>query len=69
MPGTPAKLGDALSHLIPLSPSLQAAMGFLAVFAGAANILTASTLIAVELFGTEAGLRRCPCGRSRVREI
>lgn len=50
-----ATLGNALSHLIPLSPSLLAAMGFVAVFAGAANTPIASTLMAVELFGAEAG--------------
>jgi H+/Cl- antiporter ClcA len=50
-----ATLGNALSHVIPLSPSLLAAMGFVAVFAGAANTPIASTLMAVELFGAEAG--------------
>ena len=48
-------LGNALSHLIPLPSSLLAAMGFVAVFAGAANTPVASTLMAVELFGAEAG--------------
>jgi H+/Cl- antiporter ClcA len=48
-------LGNALSHLIPLPTSLLAAMGFVAVFAGAANTPIASTLMAVELFGAEAG--------------
>ena len=48
-------LGNALSHLIPLPASLLAAMGFVAVFAGAANTPVASTLMAVELFGAEAG--------------
>jgi H+/Cl- antiporter ClcA len=50
-----ATLGNALSHLLPLPPSLLAAMGFAAVFAGAANTPIASTLLAVELFGSEAG--------------
>ena len=50
-----ATLGNALSHILPLSPSLLAAMGFVAVFAGAANTPIASTLMAVELFGAEAG--------------
>jgi H+/Cl- antiporter ClcA len=48
-------LGNALSRLIPLPVSLLAGMGFVAVFAGAANTPIASTLMAVELFGAEAG--------------
>ena len=48
-------LGNALSRIIPLSPSLLAGMGFAAVFAGAANTPIASTFLAVELFGAEAG--------------
>ena len=48
-------LGNALSHILPLPPSLLAGMGFVAVFAGAANTPIASTLMAVELFGAEAG--------------
>ncbi|RXH56463.1 Chloride channel protein [Granulicella sibirica] len=48
-------LGNALSNLLPLPPSLLAGMGFVAVFAGAANTPIASTLMAVELFGAEAG--------------
>jgi H+/Cl- antiporter ClcA len=50
-----ATLGNALSHILPLPPSLLAGMGFVAVFAGAANTPIASTLMAVELFGAEAG--------------
>ena len=50
-----ATLGNALSLIIPLPPSLLAAMGFVAVFAGAANTPIASTLMAIELFGAEAG--------------
>jgi H+/Cl- antiporter ClcA len=50
-----ATLGNALSHILPLPPSLLAGMGFVAVFAGAANTPLASTLMAVELFGAEAG--------------
>lgn len=50
-----ATLGNALSHLIPLPSSLLAGMGFVAVFAGAANTPIASTFMAVELFGGEAG--------------
>jgi H+/Cl- antiporter ClcA/PII-like signaling protein len=48
-------LGNSLSHILPLPPSLLAAMGFAGVFAGAANTPIASTLMAVELFGAEAG--------------
>jgi H+/Cl- antiporter ClcA len=50
-----ATLGNALSHILPLPSSLLAGMGFVAVFAGAANTPIASTLMAVELFGAEAG--------------
>ena len=50
-----ATLGNALAYLIPLPPSLLAGMGFVAVFAGAANTPIASTLMAIELFGAEAG--------------
>ncbi len=48
-------LGNALSHLLPLPPSLLAGMGFVGVFAGAANTPISSSLMAVELFGPEAG--------------
>lgn len=48
-------LGNALSQVLPLPSSLLAGMGFVAVFAGAANTPIASTLMAVELFGAEAG--------------
>jgi H+/Cl- antiporter ClcA len=50
-----ATMGNALSRVIPLPSSLLAGMGFVAVFAGAANTPIASTLMAVELFGGEAG--------------
>ena len=50
-----ATLGNALGHVFPLPGSLLAGMGFAAVFAGAANTPVASTLMAIELFGTEAG--------------
>ena len=50
-----ATLGNALSHILPLAPSLLAAMGFVGLFAGAANTPIASTLMAIELFGPEAG--------------
>jgi PII-like signaling protein len=41
--------------MLPLPASLLAGMGFVAVFAGAANTPIASTLMAMELFGPEAG--------------
>jgi H+/Cl- antiporter ClcA len=50
-----ATLGNAMAYVLPLPPSLLAGMGFVAVFAGAANTPVASTLMAVELFGAEAG--------------
>jgi H+/Cl- antiporter ClcA len=48
-------LGNALSHILPLPASLLAGMGFVAVFAGAANTPIASIFMAFELFGSEAG--------------
>ncbi len=50
-----ATLGNALSGVLPLPSSLLAGMGFVGVFAGAANTPIASSLMAVELFGGEAG--------------
>jgi len=50
-----ATLGNALSSILPLPSSMLAAMGFVAVFAGAANTPIAGGLMALELFGTEAG--------------
>ena len=50
-----ATLGNALSHILPLPPSLLAGMGFVAVFGGASNTPLASSLMAMELFGSEAG--------------
>ncbi len=50
-----ATLGNALAYVLPLPSSLLAGMGFVAVFAGAANTPIASTFMAVELFGGEAG--------------
>lgn len=51
-----ATLGNALSFMIPLPISLLAGMGFVAVFAGAANTPIATTLMAAELFGIESGI-------------
>ena len=50
-----ATLGNTLAYLLPLPSSLLAGMGFVAVFAGAANTPIASSLMAIELFGAEAG--------------
>jgi len=50
-----ATLGNALSRVLPMPTGLLAAMGFAAVFSGAANTPIASTFLAVELFGAEAG--------------
>jgi H+/Cl- antiporter ClcA len=50
-----ATLGNALSHILPLPSSLLAGMGFVAVFGGASNTPLASSLMAMELFGVEAG--------------
>ena len=50
-----ATLGNALAWALPLPPALLAGMGFVAVFGGAANTPVASSLMAVELFGAEAG--------------
>ncbi|QDK38032.1 voltage-gated chloride channel protein [Bdellovibrio sp. NC01] len=51
-----ATLGNALAWMIPLPVSLLAGMGFVAVFAGAANTPLACTLMALELFGSEAAV-------------
>lgn len=51
-----ATLGSALSLLIPLPTGLLAGMGFVAVFAGATNTPIASTIMALELFGSECGV-------------
>lgn len=51
-----ATLGNALVWLIPLPLSLLAGMGFVAVFAGAANTPLACTLMAMELFGSSSGI-------------
>jgi H+/Cl- antiporter ClcA len=50
-----ATLGSALSQWIPLSTGVLAALGFVAVFAGAANTPWACVAMAMELFGTRIG--------------
>lgn len=51
-----ATLGNALAPLLHLPFPLLAGIGFVAVFAGAANTPIASTLMAMELFGAEVGV-------------
>ena len=51
-----ATLGNALAPLLDVPFALLTAVGFVAVFAGAANTPIASTLMAVELFGAEIGV-------------
>jgi H+/Cl- antiporter ClcA len=50
-----ATLGNALAPLLHLPFSMLAAIGFVAVFSGAANVPVASTVMAIELFGAEIG--------------
>ncbi len=51
-----AALGNALALFMPLPVSFLAAIGFVAVFAGAANTPIATTFMAMELFGGEIGI-------------
>ena len=51
-----AALGSALAPVLPLPVALLAAMGFVAVFAGAANTPLACLLLGMELFGAAAGV-------------
>jgi H+/Cl- antiporter ClcA len=50
-----ATLGNALAPLLHLPFSTLAALGFVAVFAGAANTPISSTVMAIELFGPVIG--------------
>jgi H+/Cl- antiporter ClcA len=50
-----ATLGNALAPLLHLPFALLAGLGFVAVFAGAANTPLASTIMAIELFGPQIG--------------
>ena len=50
-----ATLGSALSCWLPLPTGLLAGMGFVAVFAGAANTPITCIVLAVELFGIPCG--------------
>jgi H+/Cl- antiporter ClcA len=51
-----ATLGSSLSLVLPLPVGLLAAMGFVAVFAGASNTPIACIILGMELFGTESGI-------------
>lgn len=51
-----ATLGNALAPLLDLPFALLAGVGFVAVFAGAANTPIACTLMAMEIFGAEIGV-------------
>lgn len=51
-----ATLGSALSLYMPLPLSFLAALGFIAVFAGATNTPLACAAIGIEMFGVEGGL-------------
>ena len=50
-----ATLGNALAQPLGLPVPLLAGMGFVGVFAGAANTPLAATMMAIELFGVPAG--------------
>ncbi|MES2486203.1 MAG: voltage-gated chloride channel family protein [Bacteroidota bacterium] len=51
-----ATLGNALFLVFPLPMALLAAMGFVAVFAGATNTPIACTVMGIELFGIDTGI-------------
>ncbi|WP_250455010.1 voltage-gated chloride channel family protein [Caballeronia sp. ATUFL_M2_KS44] len=51
-----ATLGNALGQVLALPVPVLAALGFVAVFAGAANTPIASTVMAIELFGAHIGV-------------
>jgi H+/Cl- antiporter ClcA len=51
-----ATLGNTLSQLLNAPASLFAALGFIAVFAGATNTPLACTIMGIELFGAEYAL-------------
>jgi PII-like signaling protein len=48
-----AALGCTLGHLLGVPPYFLAALGFVAVFAGAANTPLACTIMGIELFGPQ----------------
>lgn len=48
-------LGNSLAYILPLDYPILAALGFVSVFAGAANVPIASVILAFELFGPGIG--------------
>lgn len=51
-----ATFGHTLAMIIPLAKTFLASLGFVAVFAGAANTPVASLILAMEFFGADVGL-------------
>ena len=51
-----ATLGNALSYILTLPTAVLAGVGFVAVFAGAANTPLCCTLLAMEMFGSQIGV-------------
>lgn len=51
-----ATLGNALSYIMTLPTAVLAGVGFVAVFAGAANTPLCCILLAMEMFGSEIGV-------------
>lgn len=51
-----ATLGSAMAAIFPLPVALLAAMGFVAVFAGATNTPLACLIMGLELFGSQNGI-------------
>lgn len=51
-----ATLGSTLSALLPIPTDLLAALGFVAVFAGATNTPIACIFMGIELFGIQSGV-------------
>lgn len=49
-------LGNSLAYILPLDYPILAALGFVSVFAGAANVPIASVILAFELFGPGIGV-------------
>ncbi len=49
-------LGNSLAFILPLDYPILAALGFVSVFAGAANVPIASLFLAFELFGSGIGV-------------
>ncbi|MBP9682149.1 MAG: chloride channel protein [Bacteriovorax sp.] len=49
-------LGNALGFILPLPISFVSALGFVAVFAGAANTPIAAIFLAINLFGSQIGI-------------